>query len=90
MMTVACSSRETGKTTRSMCKVGCIACKMCVKQTELFTMDGNIANLDYEKYEPDEQTETAMTKCPTGVIVYRGKNAPPPRPAGQKKAAAKA
>ncbi len=89
-MTVACSSKENGKTTRSMCKVGCIACKMCVKQSELFTMDGNVASLDYEKYEPDEQTETAMTKCPTGVIVYRGKNAPAPRPAGQKKAAAKA
>ena len=89
MMTIACSSRENGKTTRSMCKVGCIACKMCVKQTELFTMDGNVARLDYEKYEPDEQTKTAMAKCPTGVIVYRGKNAPPPRPAGQKKQAAK-
>jgi hypothetical protein len=33
-----------------------------------------------------------MDKCPTGVIVYRGKNAPPDRPAGEKPkpAAAKA
>jgi RnfABCDGE-type electron transport complex B subunit len=87
MMTVACSSQETGKITRSMCKVGCIACKLCVKQSELFTMDGNVARLDYEKYASGEQTETAMTKCPTGVIVYRGKNAPTPRQPKQKAAA---
>ncbi len=90
MMTVACSSQENGKTTRSMCKVGCIACKMCTKQSELFTMNGNNARMDYEKFEPSEQTETAMAKCPTGVIVYRGKTAAAPRPAGQKPQPAKA
>ena len=89
MMTVACSSQENGKTTRSMCKVGCIACKMCTKQSELFTMNGNNARMDYEKFEPSEQTETAMAKCPTGVIVYRGKTAEAPRPAGQKPQPAK-
>ena len=31
---------------------------------------------------PNEKTETAMNKCPTKVIVYRGKSAPEPaRPA---------
>jgi len=87
MMVVACSSQENGKSTRSVCKVGCIACKMCTKQSELFEMAGNNARMDYEKYEPSEQTEAAMTKCPTGVIVYRGKTAPAPREAGQKAAA---
>ena len=87
MMTVACSSKENGKSTRSMCKVGCIACNLCAKQSELFTIDNNLAKMDYEKYESSEQTLTAMDKCPTGVIVYRGKNAPEPRPAGQKAAA---
>jgi ferredoxin len=76
MMTVACSSKENGKSTRSMCKVGCIGCGLCAKQTDLFKMENNLARLDYEKYEPSEQTETAMTKCPTGVIIYRGKTAP--------------
>ena len=89
MITVACSSRENGKTTRSTCKVGCIACNLCAKQTELFTISGNVARMDYEKFQPCEQSETAMTKCPTGVILYRGKSAPSPRPAGQKAAAAK-
>ena len=90
MMTVACRSAENGKSTRQFCKVGCIGCGICVKQTDLFKVDNNLAKIDFKKYEPLEQTETAMTKCPTGVIVFRGRSAPPPRPAGQKKAAAKA
>jgi electron transport complex protein RnfB len=90
MMTVACRSKENPKTTRRMCKVGCIGCKMCEKQTDIFKTEDNLARLDYGRYEPSEQTETAMTKCPTGVIVYRGKTAPAPRAPGQKPAAAKA
>ena len=84
MMTVACSSKETGKSTRSMCKVGCIGCGLCVKQTEQFTVEDYLARLDYEKYEVTEQTETAMNKCPTKVIIYRGKTAPEPLQPGQK------
>ena len=90
MLTVGCSSRESGKSMRLMCQVGCIGCGLCVKQTDVFAMSDNLARLDYEKYQPNEQTETAMGKCPTGVIVFRGKSAPEPRPAKQKAAAAKA
>jgi electron transport complex protein RnfB len=88
MMTVACRSKETGKSTRAFCKVGCIACGLCVKQTDLFKVEDNLARLDYTKYEPSEQTETAMNKCPTGVIVYRGKSAPESRQPAKKSAAA--
>jgi Na+-translocating ferredoxin:NAD+ oxidoreductase RNF subunit RnfB len=90
MMTVACSSRESGKVTRSMCQVGCIACGLCAKQSDLFAVGDNLARLDYAKYEPSEAMETAMTKCPTGVIVYRGKTAPEPRAASEKPAKASA
>jgi len=86
MMTVACKNKENPKTTRRMCKVGCIGCKMCEKQTDLFKIEDNLARLDYERYEPSEQTDTAMSKCPTGVIVYRGKSAPAPRQPGKKTA----
>jgi len=72
MMTVACSSQESGRNTRQMCKVGCIGCKICAKQTDLFTIENNCAKMDYEKYSPSEATETAMGKCPTKVIVTRG------------------
>ena len=75
MMTVACRSRENGRTTRSMCKVGCIGCGLCAKKTDLFEVEDNLAHLDYEKYQPSEQTDTAMSKCPTKVIIYRGKSA---------------
>jgi len=73
VMTVACSSKETGKVTRSMCKVGCIGCGLCAKQTDVFVVEDNLARVNYEKYQPTEQTKTAMDKCPTKVIVYRGK-----------------
>lgn len=85
MMTVACSSKEVGKSTRGMCKVGCIGCGICVKKSEQFVAEDNVARLAYGKYEPGEETEEAFNKCPTGVIIYVGKSAPPPRPA--KKAA---
>ena len=84
MMTVACSSKEAGKTTRGMCKVGCIGCGICAKQTELFSVEDNLARLDYEKYQPTNQTETALNKCPTGVIIYVGKSAPEARQPKQK------
>jgi len=84
MMTVACSSKETGKVTRSMCKVGCIGCGICAKQTDIFSFEDNLARLDYERYQLAEQAETAMNKCPTGVIVYRGRTAPAPRQPGKK------
>ena len=85
MITVACSSKEVGKSTRGMCKVGCIGCGVCVKKSEQFVVEDNLARLAYGKYEPSEETEEAFNKCPTGVIIYVGKSAPQPRPA--KKAA---
>jgi len=62
-----------------MCKVGCIGCGICAKQTDIFSVEDNLARVDYERYQPNGQTETAMKKCPTGVIVCRGKSVPEPR-----------
>ena len=91
MMTVGCSSRESGKVTRTMCQVGCIACGLCTKQSDIFKLEDNLARLDYAKYEPSGQIEAAYNKCPTGVIVYRGKSAPEPRePKARQKAASQA
>lgn len=91
MMTVACSSRESGKNTRAYCQVGCIGCGLCVKQSDAFTMEDNLARMDYTKYEPSGQNEAAYNKCPTGVIVQRGKTAPAPRePKARQSAASKA
>jgi electron transport complex protein RnfB len=79
MMVVACSSQEDGRTTRTMCRVGCIACGLCAKQTDAFKVEDNLARLDLAQYEPSGQAEAAYNKCPTGVIVYRGHSAPAPR-----------
>ncbi len=90
MMAVACKSKEKGKVSRFVCAVGCIGCGICAKQSDLFEVEENLARLDYAKYQLSEKTEAAMTKCPTGVIVYRGPTAPPPRPPKQKTAPAAA
>jgi len=73
MLVVACKSQETGKDTRGMCEVGCIACKICTKQSDMFCMNGNLSVVDYSKYEDNEASQAAVEKCPTKVIVYRGK-----------------
>jgi Na+-translocating ferredoxin:NAD+ oxidoreductase RNF subunit RnfB len=77
IMAVACSSREDGRTTRSACKVGCIGCGLCAKQSEIFSVADNLAEVDYGKYAPDEKTRTAMEKCPTKVIVFAGRDGGP-------------
>jgi Na+-translocating ferredoxin:NAD+ oxidoreductase RNF subunit RnfB len=87
MMTVACRSRESGKMTRQFCQVGCIGCGICAKQSDAFTVEDNLARMDYAKYEPSGQNEAAYNKCPTGVIVYRGRTAPAPREPKAKKPA---
>jgi electron transport complex protein RnfB len=79
MMVVACSSHESGKSTREFCQVGCIGCGLCAKQSDAFKVENNFARLDFAKYEPSGQTEAAYNKCPTGAIVYRGKTAPASR-----------
>ncbi len=75
MMTVACRSRENAKDTKAFCKVGCIACGLCTKQNDAFKVTDNLAKLDYTKYQPGPSFEAAVNKCPTSVIVYRGKKA---------------
>jgi len=75
MVVVACNSREAGKVTRVICKVGCIGCGLCAKQSSLFSVQENLASVDYDHYRFDEAVDRAMSKCPTSVIVLRGKSA---------------
>ncbi len=73
MITVACSSKENGKTTKQMCKVGCIGCKLCSKQSNIFIVEENLAKVNYPGYKPSSQNQTALDKCPTNVIIHVGK-----------------
>jgi RnfABCDGE-type electron transport complex B subunit len=88
MMTVACSSKETGKSTRACCKVGCIGCGLCAKQSDLFKVEDNLARFNYAQCRITEKEEAAMKKCPTKVIIYRGKTAPEPEQPASKTAVA--
>ena len=73
VLTVACSSKEKGKVTKDMCKVGCIGCKICQKNSEMFEVVDNLAKVNYKKYFDDEAAQAAAAKCPTKVIIYAGK-----------------
>ena len=85
MLVVTCKSQELGKEARGRCSVGCIGCKMCARLSDMFEMDGNLANINYEKYNVDDKAKTALSKCPPKVIRYHGKgadelNTPAPEP----------
>lgn len=76
MMIVACSNRDAGVDARKVCSVACIGCKSCAKVCDLFEIKNNLAELDYEVYEPDgasEGLDAAEKKCPTDSLVYVGK-----------------
>ncbi len=65
---VACSSKDKGAVVRKACKVGCIACMICVKAApDVYTVADNLARVDYEK--GDAAAESAVAKCPTKCIV---------------------
>jgi electron transport complex protein RnfB len=65
---VACSSHDAGAVVRKICPVGCIACKLCVKQApDAFSVADNLAQIDYGK--ADAPYDAAIEKCPTKCIV---------------------
>jgi ferredoxin len=65
---VACSSKDAGAVVRKICPVGCIGCKICVKQVpEAFAVSDNLAALDYTK--TGVSCDAAIEKCPTKCIV---------------------
>lgn len=73
---VTCSNKDFGKDVKDVCKVGCIGCKACSKASGLFTIEDNLAMLNYDEYLPDEMedVEKAIEKCPSDrLIVFVGK-----------------
>ncbi len=68
---VACSSRDAGAVVRKICPVGCIGCKICVKQVpDVFSVTDNLAAIDYAKAAIS--CDAAIEKCPTKCIVRLG------------------
>ena len=65
---VQCNSKDKGKDVMSVCKVGCIGCKMCQKvcPSDAITVEDNIAHID-----PDKCTNCGLCaeKCPKKIIL---------------------
>lgn len=64
---VNCSSFSAGKTVRTACKVGCIACKICEKACEFdaIKVSNNLAVIDADKCTACNK---CVEKCPTKAI----------------------
>ena len=60
---VKCKSLDAGKEVRSKCKVGCIACQICVKQAPgAYVIENNLSRTTGEG-EPMLAVEKCPTKC---------------------------
>lgn len=76
---ILCSSKDKGPVTKANCKVGCIACTLCVKKAGAgIRMEGALAVVDYAVPLEDE---AIVGVCPAKTIVRRS---------GKKEAAAPA
>jgi len=65
---VACNSKDKGAVVRKVCKVGCIACQICVKQAPGgYVIADFLAKVVYDK--GDQIAEPGMVKCPTKCII---------------------
>ena len=81
---VKCSNKDKGALVNKICKVGCIACGLCVRncpQQAIFLKD-NVAVIDYTKCNG---CGTCVTKCPKKAIQWvegapRPMDAPVPAP----------
>lgn len=69
-VTVLCKSEDSGKEVNSVCKGGCIACRICAKNCEsgAISIENNLALIDYEKCV---ECGICADKCPKGVIKVR-------------------
>ncbi len=67
---VQCNSHEKGKALMSVCKVGCIGCKICEKNCEAgaITVMNNIAHIDPQK---GTNCGICAEKCPRKIILPR-------------------
>ena len=64
---VKCMSEDPGKVVRGNCDIGCIGCKICVKNCpeDAFSFENNLAKINYDKCT---NCLICVEKCPTKCI----------------------
>lgn len=75
MVAVTCSNKDMGKDVKAVCKVGCIGCKACERNSGgFFKIEKNLPALDYEKYDPNnlDSIRVAVEKCPMKRLLFVG------------------
>jgi len=67
---VACNSRDKARVTKSLCSVGCIACRICERKFPEagFVVTDNLSILDYNEKNSEEQASAAAA-CPPKCII---------------------
>jgi RnfABCDGE-type electron transport complex B subunit len=78
MIAVTCSNKDFGKAVKDVCTVGCIGCKACQRNSDLFKVENNLSVVNYEAYSSLDDSgidklQKAMDKCPRKGIVFMGK-----------------
>jgi electron transport complex protein RnfB len=63
---VLCNNHQSGKAVRTVCTVGCTACKLCTKKYAAFDMGDNLAQV---AAEADDKDREAALVCPSGTII---------------------
>ena len=67
---VKCLSQDKAGVVKSICPVGCIACRICEKLSGgVFIVENNLSKADYGKRKSDTPWQTIIEKCPTKCIV---------------------
>jgi len=67
---VACSSKDKAKVTKSLCKVGCIGCRICERKfpDAGFVVADNLSVLEYNNGTGEQRAEAAAA-CPPKCII---------------------
>ncbi len=77
MLAVACANPEPAKNVKQVCTAGCVGCKVCQKLfNELFEVRNNLACLNYDTYNGEEDLDKLFKKCPASALVYFGGEKP--------------
>jgi len=73
MLVVACSNEDSGPDVKAVCTVGCIGCMACTRKAEPLQVNGNLPLVDYDRYDPLDDFQPALDKCPMESLIVVGK-----------------